>query len=186
MPSYTIDKINQVLNGKLSGNGAQVIAHLVFDSRKIQHPESSLFFALQTSHGDGHRFIPDAYQKGARAFVVSQLIQLEDASVLLVEDTLAALQTLAAFHRSQFDLPVIGITGSNGKTVVKEWLNALLEQDYQIVRSPKSFNSQIGVPLSVWEIKEQHELGIFEAGISLPDEMQALEKNYSTDHWRSN
>ncbi|HYC27768.1 MAG TPA: UDP-N-acetylmuramoyl-tripeptide--D-alanyl-D-alanine ligase, partial [Chitinophagaceae bacterium] len=137
---------------------------------------SSLFFALQTTHADGHQFIRGAHQKGVRAFVVSQPIELEDACIIIVEDTLAALQALSAHHRRQFDIPVIGITGSNGKTIVKEWLNSLLEKDYQIVRSPKSYNSQIGVPLSVWEMEPQHTLAIFEAGISRPGEMEKLEK----------
>lgn len=176
MAAYTIDKINSLVNGKLAGDGKRSIAQLVFDSRKIQHPEASLFFALQTSHGDGHLFIKDAYKKGVRAFVVSREVDEPDASIILVSDTLDALQTLAAFHRSLFHLPVIGITGSNGKTIVKEWLNNLLEQDYNIVRSPKSFNSQVGVPLSVWEIRDEHTLAIFEAGISQAGEMHKLEK----------
>ncbi|HEU4902302.1 MAG TPA: bifunctional UDP-N-acetylmuramoyl-tripeptide:D-alanyl-D-alanine ligase/alanine racemase, partial [Flavisolibacter sp.] len=150
------------------------ILHLLYDSRKIQQPASSLFFALKTTHNDGHRYVKEAYKKGVRAFVVSEKIVLDDAVVIEVDDTLAALQQLAAHHRSQFHLPVIGITGSNGKTIVKEWLNQLLEEGYTIVRSPKSFNSQLGVPLSVWEIGPQHTLGIFEAGISRPGEMEKL------------
>src|SRR5215218_8888607 len=142
----------------------------------MQQPSSSLFFAIKTAHNDGHRFLKQAYRKGVRAFVVSEKLVLEDAVVIEVEDTLAALQTLAAYHRSRFSLPVIGITGSNGKTIVKEWLNQLLENEYTIVRSPKSFNSQIGVPLSVWEMGAQHTLGLFEAGISHPGEMESLER----------
>src|SRR5215218_2119879 len=136
--SYSIAEVSGITGGSLSGDGSVSIAHLLYDSRKIQHPYASLFFALQTSHGDGHQFIEDAYKKGVRAFVVSQPITLEGASIIVVHDTLGALQQIAAFHRQRFNFPVIGITGSNGKTVVKEWLNSLLEPDFQIVRSPKS------------------------------------------------
>lgn len=152
------------------------IQHLLYDSRRVQHPESSLFFALETAHSNGHRYVAEAYKKGVRAFVVSEDVSLEDAVVIRVDDTLAALQQLAAHHRSRFAIPVIGITGSNGKTVVKEWLAHLLEDDFSLVRSPKSFNSQIGVPLSVWEMGIQHTLGIFEAGISTVGEMERLQK----------
>jgi alanine racemase len=176
MPVYTLDEISLIVGGTLSGKGATSIAHLVYDSRRMQHPESSLFFAIRTAHADGHQFIEEVYRKGVRAFVVSQPITLDDASIILVNDTVLALQALSAFHRQQFTNPVIGITGSNGKTIVKEWLNSLLEPDYSIARSPKSYNSQIGVPLSVWELEPQHTLGIFEAGISRPGEMERLEK----------
>lgn len=156
--------------------GSREIAHLLHDSRRIQQPLTSLFFALKTGHNNGHRYIAEAYEKGVRAFVVSEKVQLDDATIIEVEDTLTALQDLVAYHRSQFHLPVIGVTGSNGKTIVKEWLYQLLEDEYTIVRSPKSFNSQIGVPLSVWEIASHHNLGIFEAGISTTGEMSRLEK----------
>ncbi|MDQ6609934.1 MAG: UDP-N-acetylmuramoyl-tripeptide--D-alanyl-D-alanine ligase, partial [Bacteroidota bacterium] len=173
---YSIQNITDIIEGRLTGESDVPVRYLAYDSRKIQHPEASLFFAIKTAHNDGARFIAEAYKKGVRAFVVSHAIELESAAVIIVRDTLVALQTLAAHHRKQYHLPVIGITGSNGKTVVKEWLNTLLEEDYRIVRSPKSFNSQIGVPLSVWEIKKEHQLGIFEAGISQRGEMDALEK----------
>ena len=176
MPPYSLEHICRIVDGKLSGNGKAVIAHLIYDSRRVQHPANSLFFALQTSHGDGHRFIQDAYKKGIRNFVIARPVALDDVNLILVDDVLKALQALATFHRQRFSLPVIGITGSNGKTIVKEWLNSLLEADYKIARSPKSYNSQIGVPLSVWQLDEHHTLGIFEAGISLPGEMLALEK----------
>ena len=176
VPVYSIQTIAEIINGQILSNGDVAIQHLVYDSRRLQHPETSLFFALKTPHADGHKFIRDAYKKGVRAFVVSERMVLNDAAIILVDDSLEALQKLAAWHRKQFHLPVIGITGSNGKTVVKEWLNALLIDDYRIVRSPKSFNSQIGVPLSVWEMAEQHELAIFEAGISKPGEMEKLQK----------
>ena len=155
------------------------ILHLAYDSRKIQSAENTLFFALKTAHADGHQFIESAYKKGVRNFVIAQeidLTPLSNANIILVENTLAALQKLAAYHRSQYSIPIIGITGSNGKTIVKEWLYQLLHLDHNIVRSPRSYNSQLGVPLSVWQINAQHTLGIFEAGISEVDEMKNLEQ----------
>ncbi|WP_162944637.1 bifunctional UDP-N-acetylmuramoyl-tripeptide:D-alanyl-D-alanine ligase/alanine racemase [Flavisolibacter nicotianae] len=173
---YSTAEIGRIVGARSIAGGEREIAHLLYDSRKIQQPGNSLFFAIKTPHNDGHRYIAEAYQKGVRAFVVSEKVILDEAVILEVADTLGALQTLAAHHRSRFHLPVIGITGSNGKTIVKEWLNQLLENDYSIVRSPKSFNSQIGVPLSVWEINAGHTLGIFEAGISHRGEMEKLER----------
>ena len=155
------------------------ILHLAYDSRKIQSAENTLFFALKTAHADGHQFIESAYKKGVRNFVIAQEIDvtpLSNANIILVENTLAALQKLAAYHRSRYSIPIIGITGSNGKTIVKEWLYQLLHLDHHIVRSPRSYNSQLGVPLSVWQINAQHTLGIFEAGISEVDEMKNLEQ----------
>jgi alanine racemase len=155
------------------------IKQLLLDSRKINSPATSLFFALKGPRRDGHQFIRELYKKGIRNFVVSEKINIEeypDANFLEVSDPLTALQQLAAYHRSQFTIPVIGITGSNGKTIVKEWLYQLLHADHKIVRSPKSYNSQVGVPLSIWQMNEEHELGIFEAGISEQGEMLRLEK----------
>ena len=128
---------------------------------------------------DGHAFIPDLYLRGVRNFIIYQTLNPEDyseANFIVVKDSLRALRLLAVFHRQQFELPVLGITGSNGKTIVKEWLNQLLEDRFQIVRSPRSYNSQIGVPLSIWQINEGHELALIEAGISQKGEMQALEE----------
>ena len=153
------------------------IEYILLDSRQITAPVVSLFFALTGKRHDGHRYIADAYKAGVRQFVVSQDVAVEtlpEANVLKVADTLDALQLLAAHHRAQFSLPVVGITGSNGKTVVKEWLYQLLAPDFNIVRSPKSYNSQVGVPLSVWQIRTEHTLGLFEAGISQPGEMERL------------
>jgi Alr-MurF fusion protein len=168
---------------RIIGTGNQpghdtVIEHLLLDSRKVYAPASSLFFALKGPRRDGHQFINELYKKGVRNFVVSEKQEdaLADANFLLVDDTLAALQRLAIHHRERFNIPVIGITGSNGKTIIKEWLYQLLKEDEQIVRSPKSFNSQIGVPLSVWQMDDQHTLAIFEAGISMTGEMEKLEK----------
>lgn len=156
-----------------------VIENLLLDSRKTYAVSSSLFFALKGIRRDGHRFISELYKKGVRNFIVSSEPDISffpEGNFIHVEDTLKALQQLTSFHRKQFDIPVIGITGSNGKTIVKEWLYQLLHEDYTIVRSPKSYNSQIGVPLSVWQMSAQHTLGIFEAGISEPNEMQKLER----------
>lgn len=184
--TYTFQKISEILQGEvLYHNAAQdTVVHLGYDSRILIHPEETLFFALKSKNHDGHFHLQECFLKGVRNFVVCDKNALENlpdetktqSNFLYIDDTKNALQKIAAWHRKQFNLEVIGITGSNGKTVVKEWLNQLLQQDYSIVRSPKSFNSQIGVPLSVWQINEQHNLGIFEAGISYPGEMHKLEE----------
>ncbi len=151
----------------------------MLDSRKVYSPASSLYFALKGPRRDGHQFIAELYKKGVRSFVISEVIDAAiypEADFLQVPDTLTALQQVAIHHRKRFDIPVIGITGSNGKTIIKEWLYQLLQDEFVIVRSPKSYNSQIGVPLSVWQMDEHHTLGIFEAGISQPGEMERLEK----------
>ncbi|MBI3139869.1 MAG: alanine racemase [Sphingobacteriales bacterium] len=155
------------------------VTQLLLDSRKIVAPASSLFFALPGFRRDGHDFIPALYRNGVRNFVISRDIDTglyPEANLLRVKDSLAALQELAAYHRGRFSIPVIGITGSNGKTIVKEWLYQLLHPEYHIVRSPKSYNSQIGVPLSIWQMNSHHTLALFEAGISRPGEMEKLEK----------
>lgn len=176
---YTIENICKVIKGRFLqqvNNGASII-HLVFDSRHVSFANTSLFFALQTKRQDGHNYIQQTYKKGVRNFIVSKQLNVQffaDANIILVEDAQKALQSLASFHRQKFSLQVIGITGSNGKTIVKEWLYQFLQDDYNIVRSPKSYNSQIGVPLSVWQINSEHTLGIIEAGISQPDEMENL------------
>ncbi|WP_157630085.1 bifunctional UDP-N-acetylmuramoyl-tripeptide:D-alanyl-D-alanine ligase/alanine racemase [Thermonema rossianum] len=160
---------------KLGLPGAAV-QQLLTDTRSIQKAANTVFFAIPGKHYDGHRFIPEAYAKGVRHFVVQKewTYDYADVNVWQVRDTVAALQALAAAHRSRFAIPVVGITGSNGKTIVKEWLFALLAQEYSIVRSPKSFNSQIGVPLSVWQMQPYHQLALFEAGISQSGEMERL------------
>ena len=153
------------------------ICDLLIDSRQLIVPDQALFFAIVSARNDGHRYIKDLYDKGVRAFVVERLPEepCPGASFIQVDDTLQALQALAAFHRRQFSIPVIGITGSNGKTIVKEWLFQMLGPDFNIVRSPKSYNSQVGVPLSLWQMCDLNQLAIFEAGISEPDEMTALQ-----------
>ena len=179
MITYTLKDIAEIIHVKEVFPDNPVIGQLVIDSRKIVFPENSLFFALNGPRRDGHTFISEVYERGVRNFVVKRDFDFHlfpDANFLQVDHVLHALQQLAAFHRSRFDIPVIGITGSNGKTIVKEWLYQLLNPDYTIVRSPRSYNSQIGVPLSVWQMNTQHTLAIFEAGISTVNEMDALAK----------
>lgn len=174
---YSISNIASILKAKsFLPHPEKVISKLLTDSRTVIDSDGSLFFAVKAQR-DGHTFIAHAYQNGIRSFVVSDSTYAEkyaDANFLVVNDVLQALQNLAAYNRNINELNVIGITGSNGKTIVKEWLYQLLATDFNIVRSPKSFNSQIGVPLSVWQILPEHTLGIFEAGISRAGEMDSL------------
>ena len=176
---YTTKQISEIIAAKGSIHNNLVINYLLTDSRSLSYPEETLFFALQTALNDGHKYIPDLYKAGVRNFVIQHNIpeqeKLTGANFLSVGNSLTALQQLAAWHRKQFNIPVIGITGSNGKTIVKEWLYQLLNKDFNIVRSPRSYNSQIGVPLSVWQLDKKTELGIFEAGISQILEMERLE-----------
>jgi alanine racemase len=183
---YSIAYINAVVGGRLfiggstgpdpvPGSADTLIEHLLLDSRRLIFPATSLFFALRGTRRTGDQFAKELYKRGVRNFVLEQETDLPGANQIIVKDTLAALQRLVAEHRRHFPIPVIGITGSNGKTIIKEWLNQLLEDDYHIVRSPKSYNSQTGVPLSVWQLAPQHQLGIFEAGISRRGEMERLE-----------
>lgn len=176
---YQIQEVARAISARPAEWHDAVISILLTDSRRLSFPEASLFFALKTKTNDGHRYIKDLYKLGVRNFVVSDVLPefstVPDANFLIVKDTLRALQKLVAFHRKRFHIPVIGITGSNGKTIVKEFLYQLLRGEFNIVRSPRSYNSQIGVPLSVWEMNDRHTLGIFEAGISQPDEMELLQ-----------
>ena len=176
---YSIEKVTTLIGARRYGNTEAQVSWLLTDSRSLCFPEETLFFALKTQRNDGHRYIQDLYNRGVRQFVVEQVPEHFDslypeANFLRVPHTLAALQRLAERHRDEFDVPIVGITGSNGKTMVKEWLYQLLLPSQRIVRSPRSYNSQIGVPLSVWLLNEQTEVGIFEAGISQPGEMMAL------------
>jgi len=174
---YSIETITTLIGAHRIGQADTHIDWLLTDSRSLTFPEETLFFAIRTQKNDGHRYIPELYRRGVRAFIVSQQPEHPeaDANYLVVPSPLKALQRLAERHREEFDIPVIGITGSNGKTIVKEWLYQLLAPDFNITRSPRSWNSQIGVPLSVWRMTEQTQLGIFEAGISEPGEMNALQ-----------
>ncbi len=176
----TIRNIIPVINAQFLGNSISgIIDNISIDSRSLQNDNSTLFFAIDGVNHDGHNFIPSLIeQNGVAYFVVEKLPSELDtnANFLVVKNTIDALQKLAAYHRSLFDFPIIGITGSNGKTIIKEWLNFLLSPDYNIIRSPKSYNSQVGVPLSVLGINEKNNLGIFEAGISTINEMENLQR----------
>jgi alanine racemase len=174
---YNTADIAEIINADKIGEKNYAVEQLLIDSRKIVFPATSLFFALPGPRRDGHEFIQEVYERGVKSFVVNdsyETPELDSAIFLKVDDVLKALQTLAAHHRKQFNIPVIGITGSNGKTIVKEWLYQLLYPEYNIVRSPRSYNSQIGVPLSIWQMNESHQLAIFEAGISTSAEMERL------------
>ena len=177
--TYTIEKITTLIGARRYGNADANIGFLLTDSRSLCFPEETLFFALKTERHDGHSYIPELYRRGVRNFVVTEVPEgyadgYPEANFLKVVDACKALQRLAERHRDEYNVPIVGITGSNGKTVVKEWLYQLLSADRYVTRSPRSYNSQIGVPLSVWLMNEQTEVGIFEAGISQPGEMQAL------------
>lgn len=178
---YSIKEIASILRVDVSSLNAPqaVVSALLTDSRSLTYPEETLFFAIRTKNNDGHHYIAQLYEKGVRNFIVESTKgipqEFNDANFIVVNDTCTALQSIATYHRRRFDFPVIGITGSKGKTTLKERLNQLLKEDYNIVRSPRSFNSQIGVPLSLWEMDDNTTLGIIEAGISQPDEMSSLQ-----------
>jgi len=177
---YTLNTLAEIWKAKSRICENVSVSWLLTDSRSLSFPEESLFFAIKTNRNDGHRYIPELYKRGLKNFVISdfnlELDFMPDANFIIVHDTLSALQSLASAHRKQFDCPVIAITGSNGKTIVKEWLWQLLRNDFRITRSPRSYNSQIGVPLSVWQMEEETSLGIFEAGISQKGEMEKLQQ----------
>ena len=176
--NYSIKEISGIIKASCDISHDATISYLLTDSRAVSFPETTLFFALKTKTNDGHKYVGDLYKLGVRNFVISkeetEYRKMEGANFLIVKNTLKSLQQLAAYHRKRFNIPVVGITGSNGKTVVKELLYQLMHMDFNIVRSPRSYNSQTGVPLSVWEMDGQHNLGIFEAGISMPHEMDEL------------
>ena len=178
--SYPIETITQLIGAQRIGSYGGDVKWLLTDSRSLGFPEETLFFALVTGRGNGHRYIADLYDRGVRHFVVSvcpnceELRTMPEANFLVVDDTLAALQLLAEKHRAQYQIPVVGITGSNGKTVVKEWLSQLLGKELRVARSPRSYNSQVGVPLSVWQMDEHTEVALIEAGISQRNEMKRL------------
>ena len=176
---YSIEKVTTLIGARRYGMSEGNIRWLLTDSRSLCFPEETLFFALKTQRNDGHRYVGDLYRRGVRHFVVEQVPEHYDtvypeADFLRVPHTLAALQRLAERHRDEFNVPIVGITGSNGKTMVKEWLYQLLLPSQKITRSPRSYNSQIGVPLSVWQLNEDCNLALFEAGISQPGEMEKL------------
>ncbi len=177
--TLSLRNIIPIIKAEFTGeNNVAIIDTISIDSRSNQNSTETLFFALVGPNHDGHQYIEELIEKGVRYFVVSKIPEnLKGyANFLLVKNTLVALQDFAAYYRLLFDFPVIGITGSNGKTIIKEWLNFLLSPDYNIIRSPKSYNSQVGVPLSILGINEKHNLGVFEAGISTCNEMENLQK----------
>lgn len=181
MARYSIDQLAKMSNADLRSGSTfcNTVSYLLYDSRKLSHPQETLFVALKTSRNDGHKYISSLYTLGVRNFLVETIpdeIHFEEANFLIVKNSLKALQEIATNHRSKFSFPIIGITGSNGKTIVKEWLYSLLRPDYNIARSPKSFNSQLGAALSLWNFGLDHNLGIIEAGISHPEEMAILQK----------
>jgi alanine racemase len=176
--TYTIPALAEIMSGTLTGKSDFVVTDLVTDSRCTFYPDKALFFAIVGERHNGHLYLSDLYERGVRAFVVSEEVSASrypQASFITVSNTLRALQALAAHHRRQQTYPVVAISGSNGKTIVKEWIAQLLSTQLRLVRSPKSYNSQVGVPLAVWRMGEESELGIFEAGISQPGEMGHLE-----------
>ncbi len=180
MSDYRLNDIAAILGGEGKALSNPLITHLATDSRSYFVSEETLFFALKGVKHDGHDFIPELYERGLRNVVIEKLpdspAEYPDLNYILVKNSLRALQLLAAQHRRKFNIPVIAITGSNGKTIVKEWLFQLMERDKIMVRSPKSYNSQLGVPLSVWGMRPEHELAIFEAGISQVGEMERLKE----------
>ena len=177
--TYTIEKITTLIGAHRYGTADANIGFLLTDSRSLCFPNETLFFALKSERHDGHEFITELYKRGVRNFVVERVpdnfeVLFPQSNFLKVESSLIALQRLAERHRDEFNIPIVGITGSNGKTMTKEWLYQLLSPSIVVTRSPRSYNSQIGVPLSVWLLNEQTRVGIFEAGISKPGEMLAL------------
>lgn len=178
---YTIKFICEELNIRplISNDLSSKISELVYDSRKVNNPDESLFFALKATR-DGHDFIPDAFKKGIRNFVISNPVTFfegkNDVNVIQVDNVLQFMQELVAYHRKQFQYPIIGITGSNGKSIVKAWLFQLLIPEKKVYQSPKSYNSQLGVALSLWNLGPQYDLAIIEAGISEPGEMSSLQQ----------
>ena len=191
--NYTIEEITSITNGTARGNPKEIVNAIFIDSRNHFNENNSLFIAINGEFNDGHEYLVELYQKGLRNFIIERTaretliskvrflkknknLQFSEANIIVVENAIIALQKIATHHRRKFDIPVIGITGSNGKTIVKEWLYHILRSEFNIVRSPKSYNSQVGVPLSILQMNRHHTLAIFEAGISMPGEMKALEE----------
>ncbi len=179
MIEYKLEDFKDSVSGKYIINSSAIFKYILTDSRLLSNPTETAFFAISGNNHDGHRYIEYLYEKGVRNFIIEKELDFKtkfvDSNFLIIEDTVLALQGFAKQKRENFDIPIIGITGSNGKTIIKEWLFQLLHKDKLIIKNPKSYNSQIGVPLSVWLLEQNAELGIFEAGISKPDEMANLE-----------
>ena len=190
--NYTIEEISSITNGTVRGDSKAIVNSLFIDSRNHFNEKNVLFIAIKGDFNDGHEYLVELYKKGLRNFIIERTareklinkvrffkkdknLQFIEANIIVVENAVVALQKIAAHHRRKFDIPVIGITGSKGKTIVKEWIYHILRSQFNIIRSPKSYNSQVGVPLSILQMNKYHTLAIFEAGISLPGEMKALE-----------
>lgn len=183
--TYTIENIASIIEGRPEGKSINpvVIKDLLFDSRLLISPENTLFFSLKSNRNNGSKYIDELYNKGVRCFAIDDATfqqtitsQFPLSTFIVVDDTLKALQRLAAHHRGNFNIPIVGITGSNGKTIIKEWLYQILSPEMSVARSPRSYNSQIGVPMSVWQLNGSHQTAIFEAGISRPNEMLNLKE----------
>ncbi len=185
MADYSIAQLASFCGGMVSCHAGRMVSRLIIDSRKLFNPEGTLFVAIEGKQHDGHQYVNELYGKGVRAFLVAsrfdQLTQYPDASFIVVESPVAAFQQIAAAHRRAIGCDVVAITGSNGKTIVKEWLSQLLGNDVVSVRSPRSYNSQVGVPLSLWLLDEHTQLGIIEAGISMKGEMALQEQMIAPD-----
>lgn len=175
---YTISEIAQIIGGELHEKFNSPIKRLETDSRSITFPEETLFFAIKSRRNDGHDYVEEAYRNQVRNFVIecdyNRFSHLSDANIICIKNSVEALQKLTIHHRNKYNIPIIGITGSNGKTIVKEWIYQLLQKEYKITRSPRSYNSQIGVPFSVWKLDSESQLGVFEAGISQVGEMEKI------------
>lgn len=181
--NYSIEDIAKTVNGRIIGNKDFIAKQIIIDSRNFFSDSDTLFIAIKGDNNDGHNYISDLYRNGCKAFIVEEDQVLPNGTnAIVVKNSLEALQSLAAYHRSRFQYPVIAITGSNGKTIVKEWLYYILRKKFNIIRSPKSYNSQVGVPLSILQMTHQHNLAIFEAGISQKGEMEKLEKMIKPTH----
>ena len=173
--------IAAIVNGKLTGNPGLQVTDIITDSRQLSFTEGMAFLAIRGIHHDGHIFVENLFRKGIRIFIVEKLpgniAFFSGAAFIVSENSIDALQLLATYKRKNFKSPVIAVTGSTGKTIVKEWLADIFGLTTSVIRSPKSYNSQIGVALSVWRLDEKYKLGIFEAGISMPGEMKSLRRS---------
>ncbi|HYW94587.1 MAG TPA: Mur ligase family protein, partial [Bacteroidales bacterium] len=184
MRSFSSGEISGIVNGRLSGPPARMINHVIIDSRRFTDPEGAVFVALRGERNDGHAYLTELFNRGLRCFIVEEIpdsIDFAGASFITVDNSLAALQQFAASIRTAFEGEVIAVTGSNGKTIIKEWLYQSLNRQLPIVRSPLSYNSQVGVPLSLFLLDRTYRMAVVEAGISLPGEMARLEKMIRPD-----
>ena len=182
--SYTLRKISKITGGKCIGNVDVLIKNIHYDSRKFAQNNGHLFIAFKTSSNDGHNYIEKVYESGIKQFLTHKVPTKikKDAGYLIVKDSLAALQAWAAYHRSKFNIPILSITGSYGKTIIKEWIYFLIQRKRSVLRSPKSYNSQFGAALTLLSIQKKHELAIIETGISFPGEMNVMKKMINPTH----